>query len=162
MTSIALLKSAAFATTDWFHSGFVSFSLILWEPKFHFTLVSLILWKRTFISVRCLKHREAELFFGSVRFLFTNERPALGLLQDSRFFNGLFKTVVFFSEPPRGGTGFSNQQAGCHLLGVYRVPRAGLEAWLWVHITFVSGLFVVVVASTRGFFVIVSISVSSK
>ena len=29
-------------------------------------------------------------------------------------------------------------------MGVYRVPRAGLEAWLGVHITFVSGLFVVV------------------
>ena len=25
------------------------------------------------------------------------------------------------------------QQAGCHLIGVYRVPRAGLEAWLGVH-----------------------------
>jgi len=36
----------------------------------------------------------------------------------------------------------------CHLIGVYRVPRAGLEARLGVHITFVSGLFVVVVAST--------------
>ena len=33
-------------------------------------------------------------------------------------------------------------------IGVYRVLRAGLEAWLGVHITFVSGLFVVVVAST--------------
>ena len=77
MTSIALLKSAAFTTTDWFHYGFVSFSIILWEPKFHFTSVSLILLKRTFISVRFLRHREAELYFGSVRFLFTNERPAL-------------------------------------------------------------------------------------
>ena len=54
-----------------------------------------------------------------------------------------------FSEPPpRGETGFSNQQTGFHLIGVYRVPRAGLEAWLGVHITFVSGLFVIVVAST--------------
>ena len=41
------------------------------------------------------------------------------------------------------GTGFSNWQTGCHLAGVYRVPRAGLEAWLGVHITIV-----VVVAST--------------
>ena len=35
-----------------------------------------------------------------------------------------------------------------YLIGVYRVPRAGLEAWLGVHITFVSALFVVVLAST--------------
>ena len=34
--------------------------------------------------------------------------------------------------PPRGGTGFSSKQTGCHLIGVYRVPRAGLEAWLGV------------------------------
>ena len=40
------------------------------------------------------------------------------------------------------------EQKGCHLIGVYRVPRAGLEARLGVHITSVSGLFVVVVAST--------------
>ena len=55
-----------------------------------------------------------------------------------------------FSEPPpRGGTGFSKSQKGCHLIGVCRdcrVPRAGLEACLGVHITFVSGLFIVVVA----------------
>jgi len=59
-----------------------------------------------------------------------------------------FWYILFLSPPPRGGTGFSNQQTECHLVGVYRVPRAGLEAWLEVHITFVSGLFVVVVAST--------------
>ena len=33
-------------------------------------------------------------------------------------------------------------------MGVYRAPRPGLGAWLGVHITFVSGLFVIVVAST--------------
>ena len=79
MTSIALLKSAAFATTDRFDSMFVSFSLILWEPKLHFTLASLILWKRTFISVRFPRHREAELFFRFRSFPIhtNNERPAL-------------------------------------------------------------------------------------
>ena len=63
MTSIALLKSAAFTTPDWFHPGFVPFSLILWELKFHFNFVSLILWKRTYTSVRFLMYFEAELFF---------------------------------------------------------------------------------------------------
>ena len=28
-------------------------------------------------------------------------------------------------------TGFSYQQTGRHLIGVYRAPRAGLEAWLF-------------------------------
>ena len=36
-----------------------------------------------------------------------------------------------YSEPPPKGTRFSNQQTGCHLIGVCRVPRAGLEAWLF-------------------------------
>ena len=27
-------------------------------------------------------------------------------------------------------------QIGCYVIGVYKVPRAGLEAWLGVHITF--------------------------
>ena len=64
--------------------------------------------------------------------------------RSTRQLSGLF----FQSPPPRGGTGFSNQQTGCHLIGVCRVPRTGLKAWLGVHITFVSGLFVVVAAST--------------
>ena len=50
-----------------------------------------------------------------------------------------YKTILYFPEPPRGGTGFSNyvtdRVARCHLIGVCRVPRAGLEAWLGVHIT---------------------------
>ena len=50
-------------------------------------------------------------------------------------------SLVFLS-PPKG-VGFSYLQKGCHLVGVYRAPQAGLEAWLGVHITFVSGLFVV-------------------
>ena len=57
------------------------------------------------------------------------------------------RAARFLSHPPRGGTGFSNEQAGCHFTGVYRVLRAGLEAWLGVQITILSGLFVVVVAS---------------
>jgi len=36
------------------------------------------------------------------------------------------------------------------LVGVYSVPQAGLEARLGVHVTIVSGLFVVVVASMGG------------
>ena len=51
----------------------------------------------------------------------------------------------FFSEPSRGGTGFSNQQAGCQLIGVYRAPRAELDAWLGVRKTLVGGLLVVVI-----------------
>ena len=31
---------------------------------------------------------------------------------------------------------------------IYRASRAGMEAWLGVHITLISGLFVVVVAGT--------------
>jgi len=53
----------------------------------------------------------------------------------------------YFLSPPPRGTEFSNQETWCHLIGVYRVPQAGLEAWLRIHITFVSGLFVVVAAS---------------
>ena len=96
MASIALLKSAAFTTIDWFHSGFVSFSLILWKPKFHFNLVSLILWKRTFISVRFLRYREAEVFFGSVRFLFTNE-----LTKDRLQPNNFRCSLTFASRAPQ-------------------------------------------------------------
>ena len=59
------------------------------------------------------------------------------------------------SEPPRWGTGFSNQKAGCNLVCVYGVPRAGLEAGLKVHLIIVSGLFVVVGAST-GFLALAS------
>ena len=36
---------------------------IVVETKIHFTLVSIILWKRTFISVHFLRHREADFFF---------------------------------------------------------------------------------------------------
>jgi len=44
---------------------------------------------------------------------------------------------MFFSEPPPEGTGFSYLQTGCHLTGVFRAPRAGLEAWLGDCIPFV-------------------------
>ena len=58
--------------------------------------------------------------------------PLLSLLFLS-FFPSL--SPYGFSELPRGGTGFSYYQTGFHLIGVYRVPRAGLEPWLGVHLT---------------------------
>jgi len=56
--------------------------------------------------------------------------------------------VRFFFKPPRGGLDFVTNKAGRHLVGIYTVTRAGLKAWLGVHIAIVGGLFVVVVAST--------------
>ena len=40
----------------------------------------------------------------------------------------------------RGGTGFSNQQAGCHLVGVYSVVQAGHQAGLGAHEATSNGL----------------------
>ena len=57
-------------------------------------------------------------------------------------------STFFFSEPPPEGGLDLVIKTGCHLIDFHRVPRAGLEAWLGVHITLVSGLFVVVVTST--------------
>ena len=45
------------------------------------------------------------------------------------------------AESPEGGTGFSHLKTGCHLIGVYRISLAGLEARLGVHVTVVSGPF---------------------
>jgi len=74
------------------------------------------------------------------------------LLYSKRAFSPVRRVleVILFLSPPRGGLDLvtNRQVTGCHLIGVYRVPRAGLEVWLGVHITIVSGLFVVVVAST--------------
>jgi len=43
------------------------------------------------------------------------------------------------SELHRGGTGFSNSQARCHLVEVYIVSRARLKARPWAHIAIASG-----------------------
>jgi len=59
---------------------------------------------------------------------------------------------LFLSPPrPREGTGFRNSQRGCHLVNIYRVPQAGLEARHGVRATILSGPFVVIVASTGAF-----------
>ena len=41
------------------------------------------------------------------------------------------------------GRGFitNSNRAACHLIGVYNFSRAGLEAWLGVHVTIVRSLF---------------------
>ena len=57
-------------------------------------------------------------------------RTTVNLLLDA-----ILILISIYSEPPRGGTGFSYLQTGCHLIGVYRVPQAGLEAWLGVHLS---------------------------
>jgi len=66
----------------------------------------------------------------------------------SSFF-AAFKCLVNFLSPPPRGTGLRNLYAGCHLPGVYRAPRAELEARLEFHEITVRGLFVVLAVAAR-------------
>ena len=43
--------------------------------------------------------------------------------------------VTIYSQVVHRPSGIKRFWFGCHLIGVYRVPRAGLEAWLGIHIT---------------------------